>query len=462
MTEPLSPRARVSRRTLLGAAPAVGAAGVLAACGSSGGGGNAASTTAAAAVPSASLEAELAKPATITFWAWTPGTQKEVDLFEKKYPNIKVNLVNAGQGTPEYTKLRTALKAGKGAPDCCHIEFQYLPTFALGDNLLDLVPYGANDVKDQFVDWTWGQVSQNGKVLAMPWDTGPTGMLYREDIFSKYKITVPTTWEEFADQGNKLHAAAPGVAMTTLGNDQIGQFLALMWQLGAKPFEVDGTKLTINMNGPEAQKIAKFIEPLVANGVISTDTTFNNDWYAGLANGRYASWTPAAAWGPIFLQGSAAKSSGKWRAAPLPQWDVSKPASGNWGGSTIAVMSKTKYPAASAAFAMFMMTDPASVQMFSETQFLFPSVKAELARPAYIDQKLPFYGGQQVNKVFAAISDTVNKDFQWDPFHDYLSTAAQNTFGKAMIAKKGIAASLDALQANLVTYAKQQGFTVTT
>ena len=456
MTDPT----RLDRRKLLAAAPAAAAAGALAACGSSSKSG-ATSTTPASALPTAAMEAELAKPASITFWSWTPGTQKQVDLFQKKYPNIKVKLVNAGQGTPEYTKLRTALKAGKGAPDACQIEFQYIPTFNLGNNLLDLVPYGANDVKDQFVDWTWNQVSVGGKVLAIPWDTGPMGLLYREDIFTKYKIPVPTTWDEFAASGNKLHSAAPGIAMTTLGNDQIGQFLALMWQLGAKPFKTEGTNLTINMNGPEAKKIANYLEPLVASGVVSTDTTFNNDWYAGLANGRYATWF-SAAWGPIFLQGSAAKSSGKWRAAPLPQWDKSKPSSGNWGGSTIAVMSKTQHPAAAAAFAKFMMTDPTSVQMFSETQFLFPSVKAELARPAYIDQKLPFYGGQQVNKIFADISKTVATDFEWDPFHDYLSTAAQNTYGAAMIKKKGIAASLDALQANLVSYAKAQGFTVKT
>ena len=31
-------------------------------------------------------------------------------MFEQKYPNIKVNLVNAGQPADEYPKLRTALK----------------------------------------------------------------------------------------------------------------------------------------------------------------------------------------------------------------------------------------------------------------------------------------------------------------------------------------------------------------
>jgi multiple sugar transport system substrate-binding protein len=62
------------------------------------------------------MAAELKKPATITVWAWTPGTDKAVEMFEKEYPNIKVKLQNVGQGPPHYRKLRTVLKSGKGLP----------------------------------------------------------------------------------------------------------------------------------------------------------------------------------------------------------------------------------------------------------------------------------------------------------------------------------------------------------
>src|SRR5579884_4513851 len=86
--------------------------GLLAACGGSSG-----------------APASSSGPLTLTFWSWVPNLQQAVNLFEKSHPNIKVKLVNAGQGTPEYTKLRTALKAGSGAPDVVQIEFQYLPTF---------------------------------------------------------------------------------------------------------------------------------------------------------------------------------------------------------------------------------------------------------------------------------------------------------------------------------------------
>jgi len=57
------------------------------------------------------MAAELKKPANITVWAWTPGTDEAVKMFEKAYPNIKVKLQNVGQGPPHYRKVRTVLKS---------------------------------------------------------------------------------------------------------------------------------------------------------------------------------------------------------------------------------------------------------------------------------------------------------------------------------------------------------------
>ena len=104
----------------------------------------------------------------LTFWSWVPDIQNEIQLFEEAHPNIKIKYVNAGQGTPQYTKLRTALKSGSGAPDVVQIEFQYIPTFRQIDALADLSQHGANGVKDDFVDWTWGQVSDGPRCMPSP------------------------------------------------------------------------------------------------------------------------------------------------------------------------------------------------------------------------------------------------------------------------------------------------------
>jgi multiple sugar transport system substrate-binding protein len=100
-------------------------------------------------------------PVELTFWSWVPDIINEVKLFEEAHPDIKIKYVNAGQGTPQYTKLRTALKAGSGAPDVVQIEFQYIPTFQQIDSLADISQNGASEVEDDFVDWTWGQVSED-------------------------------------------------------------------------------------------------------------------------------------------------------------------------------------------------------------------------------------------------------------------------------------------------------------
>jgi len=155
-TKPNPGRSQLSRRLFLTAAGAVSLGSALAACGGSNSGTSGAS---AKPVSQADIDKAMETPTTLTFWTWVPDIAQEIALFEKKYPAIKVKVVNAGQGTPQYTKLRTALKAGTGAPDVCQIEFQYIPTFTITDSLLDLRPYGASELKDKFVDWTWSQIS---------------------------------------------------------------------------------------------------------------------------------------------------------------------------------------------------------------------------------------------------------------------------------------------------------------
>ena len=102
--------------------------------------------------------------------------------------------------------------------------------------------------------------------------------------------------------------------------------------------------------------MVKFWGDLVTSGGASNDADFNDAWYQGLNSGKWAT-LPIAAWGPVFLQGAAAKTSGKWRAADLPQWDASKTVSSNWGGSTDAVLKLSKNQIAASQLALFINTE---------------------------------------------------------------------------------------------------------
>lgn len=419
------------------------------------------STTASAepGITQAEVDAAMTTPTTLDFWTWVPDIQNEVDLFEAKYPAIKVNVINAGQGGPEYTKLRTALEAGTGAPDVVQIEYQYLSSFRLGDNLLDMAPYGAGDLAGQYADWVWSQVSDGVEVFGIPQDTGPMGNLYRTDLLDAAGIAAPATWDEFAQAAADYRAANPTGYLANLAPNEGGAFVGLLWQAGAQPFGYDGDKtVTINLDSPEVAKVVDLWSPLVQNDLVGVDPDFTDQWYQGLANGTYASWQTAA-WGPLFLQGTAGDTSGKWKASALPSWGSDQTA-GNWGGSTDAVMKITKNPIAATQLALFINTDPVSSLKLATEQYLFPARNAVLADPQFTDQQLDFYGGQQVNALFGEISQTVPKDFGWLPFTDFVYSSFTETVGKSIAERSDMGAGVADWQSQLTTYAEDQGFTV--
>ena len=149
-------------------------------------------------ITDAQREEALNTPTDLTFWTWVPDIQDQVDLFEAEYPEINVTVENVGQGLDHYAKVRTAAEAGSGGPDVVQLEYQFISSFALSGELLDLTPYGAEDIADDYVSWVWNQGVHNGEILAIPQDSGPLGNLYREDILTAAGVTeAPATWEDY-------------------------------------------------------------------------------------------------------------------------------------------------------------------------------------------------------------------------------------------------------------------------
>jgi multiple sugar transport system substrate-binding protein len=169
----------------------------------------------------------------------------------------------------------------------------------------------------------------------------------------------------------------------------------------------------------------------------------------------------AAAWGPVFLQGTAENTTGLWKASQLPQWDASKPASGNQGGSADVVLGDSDSPIVAAEFVKWLNHEEESTTKLATEQFLFPSLLATQEDKAFRDQELEFYGGQKVNDVFVGIADTVDADWQWLPFNDFASSSFKETLGAAITERTDLFAALDEWETQLVDYAEQQGFTVT-
>jgi multiple sugar transport system substrate-binding protein len=402
-----------------------------------------------------------ATPVTINFWSWVPHLDEQVAEWNQAHPEIQVNYQNAGSGNAEYTKLNTALQANSDIPDVVQIEFQHLPGYIAQGVLQNLADYGANDVKDQFVPWTWSQVSQGSGVYAYPQDAGPMVMFCNTAVLDKYNISAPTTWDEFATAATKLHQADPKVYLSNYTADQ-GWFFGMLWQAGAQPFVVDGQNITINFTSPEVTQVVKLWSDMMKAGVLSPIDTYTDDWNTAIGNGSIACWQ-AGAWG-TYISGYGPSFSGKWKVYLMPQWKAGDKANGNYGGSTDAVMKASTHPKEAAEFAQWLNTDakPTLELTNPDKAGLFPVTNATLSNTQWSDVTYDYWSGQAIHQVMAEAAKEINPAFAWSPFTSFVYTTYADDLTKVRAGSMTFEAAMQDLQDKSVSYAKDQGFTVVT
>ena len=412
-------------------------------------------SVAVAALPAAVRAAD---PVKVVLWSWVPDLQLQVDMFNAAHPGIQIELVNAGQGDPEYQAVRAGLQAGSGLPDVVQIEFQHLESFRQVDAFADIGQY-ANAHKGEFPE---GHV-----------DAGRQGRCgqrhaagFRSDGDALSQGHLRQAWDHAAHHLGRVCRCGqedPCGRSECVHHRRAVRANAdwvngLLWPMGWKPVSRDGDKLVININDKISKDFAAYWQDLITAGVIETKPGFNNEWYTGLDSGRYATWLTAG-WGPVFLTSFAKTSAGKWRAADLPQWDASKFATGNWGGSSLAVMKATQHLPEAAEVAIWLCTDPEATKLYTTKQFFFPCTNALLSSPEWAGDKMDFYGGQEVNKVFAKSANAV-APFEWSPFQSFLYQSMSDEFGASISGNGTLSDAFDRIQDAVVTYAKEQGFTV--
>jgi multiple sugar transport system substrate-binding protein len=398
-------------------------------------------------------------PVSLTIWDWVPGAAKSVALWNSTHPNIQVKLENVGAGPTEYNKLYTAIKANN-EPDMAQVEFQLLPSFETTGSLVDLSSYGANDVKDKFVPWTWNQVSLGNAVYSIPEDSGPMAMYYRADLFQKYHIPVPTTWAQYADAAAKLHAADPKVYITDFPPKEPGWFTGLMWQAGGQLFTINGQSWKVSINNPQAQQVASYWQDLLAKKLVKTDPDFINSWFNDLQTGAVATWV-SAVWGAGTLEQNAPQTSGKWRVAPMPQWTAGQAVAGNWGGSTFVVFKSSKHPKEATQFDIWLQTNQQSLDAMIKGANIYPAYQPALDSPS-VNGPQPFFGNQALGPIFKQASTQVNVNFQWGPTIDQVYSDIGDQFANAVIGRGTLSDGLNAVQQSTVSFMQKQGFSVTT
>jgi len=402
------------------------------------------------------IDAALEKGGEITVWTWDPAMEPVVENFEAKYPEVTVNLVNAGTGPVEYTALQNAILAGAGTPDVVSIEYYALPQFTLAESLADLTAYGAADVKSKFSPSAWESVQSGDAVYALPYDFGPMAMFYNQSIFDQHGIEVPTTWDEFIAAAAALHAADPQVYITNDTGDP-GVMTSLMWQAGGHPFGVDGSAVTIDLSDPETVKFAEMWQQLLDQQLLAPITTWSDEWYKALAGGNVAALLTGG-WMPSLLQSGVPAGAGQWRVAPLPQWAAGDEVSAASGGSSLAIPELSTQKELAYGFTRYVASEEGATTRIDAGTF--PALQEVLSSSDFRDKTSDYFGGQKINEVLADSADQIAPGWQYLPYQVYANTIFGDTVGKSFNSSTPLTTTLLDWQAELIRYGETQGFTV--
>jgi multiple sugar transport system substrate-binding protein len=398
-----------------------------------------------------------AQKVTLQFWSWVPNLNKVVAIWNQAHPGIQVDVQVQAGGDAEFTKLLTAAKAGD-APDLAQVEYQALPTLVSSNYLANIASTAAS-LQDDFPAGIWNQVTLGtSDVYGVPQDAAPMAFFYQPAAFKKYGLTVPETWAQFATDAAKLHKEAPAVYLSTFSSVDPGEFAGLAQQDGAQWWSTAGTTWKVDINGSQSQQVASLWQSLVATGGVNNQPQWTPAWNKGMNDGQYIAWV-SDVWAPGDLVADSAGYAGKWLMTPLPQWTAGASASGNWGGSSTAVMTDSKHQADAAEFAEWLNTSPQATAALASQGGIYPAdigAQASLAAgapPSYFSNQPGFYS---LAKQITAGTTNVT----WGPDVNVAYDEFTTVYGTATTAKSSYTTPLTQIQQTVISDMSKSGFTV--
>lgn len=395
---------------------------------------------------------------TLGYMGWVPQADKAVEIWNDAHPEAQVKYSPVANGQDAYPKIRSSVQAGN-AGCLAQITYDQVSSFVADGMLLDVSEY-TKDTEDVFLDWTWQQVSPGGKTYAIPQDTGPMAFYYRADLFEKFGIEPPATWDEFATAAETVHAADPAVNLTYLATDDSSTVAAYAWQRGASWFSIDDDSWQVGIDDAASTESAEYWQKLLDSGAITTTKRWDPGFYSELASGKYLSMV-GAAWNTALIKANVGDTAGQWRVAPMPTVGGSA-TTANSGGSAVAVLKGCDNPEKAVEFATWLNSSEESLNILAAADGggLYPAAPEALDFDV-VNANDPFFGDQNLNEVFRDAAENVDTAWAWGP--TYASTDSDLTDGLAKVATQGttLPELMAALQESTLSVMKERGITAT-
>ncbi len=351
---------------------------------------------------------------TIRFTTWgSPASNKVyqdvVDEFEKKNPDIKVELMML-PWSDYHRKILTMVAAGSKL-DVMRLANSYFPQFMEKGALRPLDKHIKKDEKELDLDDFYpaalmGCRAEDGRLYGLPVDIAGWALYYNRGLFDKAGLSYPDeswTWDTLLDAAKKLTQDLDMDGVT----DQYGVYVkvkmgvieALAGQSGATILNADNSKCTFNT--PEGRAVIQLLYDLIVKHKVVPPPEFRADqnvWAAQkvamvmLMRGDVTGFRQSLAF--------------DWDVGPVPKWPGKEPRALIVGGFNPWVIAKnTEYPEESWRFLKFFTGKEASMSMAKTGRFV-PARKSVAEGPAFLET-----GPPEHNEYFLDLIRTPNKVF---------------------------------------------------
>lgn len=313
-------------------------------------------------------------------------TGTHIDIAQFPYANL-------------FEKELIDLKTRTGAYDLIMLDDPWFPKFANENVLTELTPLlqkrGQSGPDPDFVEASLNVCRhpfQTGALFALPYVGNSQLFFYRKDLFEKYSLKPPATWDDVLAAAKTIQEKESGsktygyVMRAAQGNAAVADFMPIFWAFGGEMFDASG-KPTVN--SPEGIAALQFMIEL---GKYSPPgyASFNADEVgAHLLQGTAAMSINWPVWISPFSDPSRSKVIGKMEFTTLP--GAKKPGQAEIGNWLIAI---PRYSKNAEAAMDFLLWATSAEQMKRSALRGNPPTRRSLFNDAELVAKNPAYPAQ--------------------------------------------------------------------
>ncbi|WP_328354272.1 extracellular solute-binding protein [Streptomyces sp. NBC_00445] len=438
----------IPRRRFASAAVAgLALAGLLSACGGSGSGSG----------------EDSSGPVTLDFWGWANGQEAVVKAFNASHKDVQLKYTKVTDQLTMQKQLTNAVKAGN-APCLVQNTGEYVTSWVSQGALADITEYVEGE-KGKFNPGAWTTAQVQGKFYGVPTSSSPNFTIYRTDIFEKYGIEPPATWDDFIAAGKELKKH--NVKITNYAGEDPSTLEVLAMQAGAHWYSIDGDAWKVDFQDAGTLKAAKVIQEVIDND-LNSKLSFAD--YAAVQrnydNGSTAT-RQISTWQMAGMVQNFTKSFGDWALSPWPTFKgeaAKTPAGTNLTASVTLVTEDCESRQQAAEAALWMSTDTTAVKTMASPETgngVMPALAdSDTYVPEAISEKLLGTNYAPAQKVVKDSMGTVTTDWTFGPNWTAMFTEMQAGWAKVVSKEQKVTDLLAHMQEWTVKDLKSRGISV--